>query len=81
VVIGSARLGLPTLGVPLGSRPANPIPAWVERMFERERPLLRRIETQEKEIAEPSPQNASLAIGLSPRRAPADGPGEDGRAA
>jgi hypothetical protein len=29
----------------------RPIPAWIERMFERERPLLKRIEAQEKEIA------------------------------
>jgi hypothetical protein len=29
----------------------RPIPAWVERMVERERPLLKRIESQEKEIA------------------------------
>jgi hypothetical protein len=29
----------------------RPIPAWLERMVEREKPLLKRIESQEKEIA------------------------------
>jgi transcriptional regulator with XRE-family HTH domain len=29
----------------------RPIPAWIERMVERERPLLKQIESQEREIA------------------------------